>query len=163
MNLFDLVAVEFGDTATSARPVDFVFDDGGNPIRIMKLVTTCPHCGALNEVDATGMEITEDSVINLRCTQCSKGQDDFDKFLSSLPDAPTQPEQPRPSTMTQTAIKTIEVDTERAMGCNTIPGQRHMIKPTGKVAVTLDNNGSFAPTSTFVDPIALGLFSVEDL
>lgn len=136
MNPYDPVNVKFKNTVIMARPVEFEFDSKSEPIRALKLVTTCPDCGAYNEVDVAYTVIDENSLISVVCTQCG---------ATKIPD-PILPSPPPPViSKPEVVVNTPKVES---------------IKSKGSVGIGDDG---FVSNGVFVDPIALGAFNIEDL
>ncbi len=140
MNPYNLVEVRFKKTVVHARPVEFVFDTAGQPIKATKLVTTCPNCGAYNEIDVSTIIITEDVILNRNCSQC-------ESVVESIvydPAVSTEKIEVKP---VAALVKQNDVKREGI---------------SGKELVDINDEG-FTTNSVFVDPVALGNFEIEDL
>lgn len=139
MNPYDLVSVSFSGVVIHARPTEFVYDGKNEPIKAIKLVTTCPKCGAFNEIDILTTFITEGMVLPVVCSQCG-----IKEIIASQPLQAKEELKPIQAPVVAPAV---------------LIRQEESIK--SKV-VDVDDSG-FVSNSVFVDPIALGTFQIEEL
>lgn len=112
-NLYDLVEVKIAGILGHARPIEFDYDDKGQPKAIKKIVSTCPKCSAFNEY-IVNIE-NNSTVFVFRCSSCEKPDDQINDNIEI-------------SELKKDVLEIISKD-----------------------------------DSDFIDPIALGLFNVEQI
>ena len=151
INPFDPVKVKFSseDTIFYARPVQFIYDEKSEPVKAIEIVTTCPKCGALNQVDTSKEIIMEDTILDLVCKECGKPRD----AVVVKPQPSLKQQLPIPERAPQQRKSEIEIVS------NKLVKQESGIR--GK-SVDVDDSG-FVSNNTFIDPVAMGMFDVEEI
>jgi predicted RNA-binding Zn-ribbon protein involved in translation (DUF1610 family) len=69
MNPYDRISIQIGEYELTARPIDFIFEDG-EPKFANQYETTCPSCSNMIHFDKD--ETT--SKVNVQCSTCGYGK-----------------------------------------------------------------------------------------
>ncbi len=70
---FDLITVTLGSEEIRARPVDWEYDENGNPGEPTKCETTCPQCSQLMQFEVS--ELVAPPYNFVVCENCGAGKD----------------------------------------------------------------------------------------
>lgn len=174
MSLFDLIVVNFGDDETYARPFEFEFGSGPDPVKINKISTTCPGCGAGNIIDVSGYNITEenkDSQLSISCEECGLGKDTVDEVVEveEVIEVNSAPVVKNEATCNQSIqvnrnpevpvglAKSVE---KEEIPMPSVPIRVDKIQTDDKVDA--DEQGLSA-TCEFIDPVEMGTFEIDEI
>jgi hypothetical protein len=84
MSLYDRIElIVAGTQSLSARPIDFEYDNDGNPINVIKYETTCPECGQMIVFEPSEIVI-RNKVLYVGCSLCGKGHISNDEVVPVL-------------------------------------------------------------------------------
>jgi hypothetical protein len=181
MSLFDLIVVKFGvDNETYARPFEFEFGSGPDPIKVNKISTTCPNCGAGNIIDVSDYNITEennDGQFGVSCEECGMGEDTVNEAeevkTEESKDIEVSPElkevlndaygchpsiQVNRNPEVPAGLKAAEKEDE--IPIPSVPVRTDKIQTEDKV--NADEQGLGA-TCEFIDPIEMGTFEIDEI
>lgn len=152
-NMYDLVTIFFGDIETQARPFEFTKDDDDNFIEPCKAITTCPKCGHGQEVFING----SDSVFFATCDNCNLGYEEVE--YEDIEDEDTEDEENRVENTNSIEIQEIKEKLSRNLykeKCINSISSNIKVEKSDDIEVLTSG-------CTFVDPISLGTFNLEDL
>jgi hypothetical protein len=173
MSVYDLILVKMKESDTYARPSDFEYDNDSNPIKITKAVTTCPSCGGYNEIIMPDT-YREGDVINHKCTVCDEITEKTDEHIKvEIKNQPIVIERKKKGPIIKEIINpkiNIQENKELKSLKNEIQEKQPIVienKINQKVEIgniiTEANENGLKPNCTFVDPIVLGLFTVDEI
>ena len=89
MSVYDRIElIVAGKQKLSARPINFRYDDDGNPVEVTLYETTCPGCGNMIQFVPSQM-VEKDGLWYVGCFVCNKG---FVEPEKSAPELVVEPE-----------------------------------------------------------------------
>lgn len=148
--IFDLIEIYFGDEKTAARPFEFSQDDDGNLIKALKASTSCPYCGHGQTVDLNGWI---GGAIGVKCENCGAGDSYF-------------VEQPERSDANFTTVGIDRSEIQSAIESELSEDNNESIVVEPNNSITIDDSNDVQTLKSgcaFVDPIELGLMTIESI
>jgi len=168
MSIYDLILVKMKNLDVYARPCGFEYDSDSNPVKITKAVTTCPSCGGYNEIVMPDNYI-EGDVIDHKCTVCDEIVIQSDEHIKvEIKNQPVMVEKKKKGPTVKEINKKPIIKIQENKVIESIPKNQEKSSiviekvEIGSIVTEANENG-LKPNCTFVDPIALGSFVVDEI
>jgi len=158
MNLFDHVPIFIETEEVEGRPYDFEFLSDGTPVRIRKIVTSCPFCGQGNDIDVEDLTdgLYDGRSFEWQCNICKRGKvglyiDDLDDEYIDIDVHQNFIEEDNKENENEELEKMVQKRPDESI-------------TSKRDSVTIDDDtGTLKATCAFVDPIELGRFVIDEL